>query len=108
MQTTQMPILIGVFAGGSSNFVGICGALTHVKTTAAATYLLSHILEKVTNSINLIICFEIAMQLNPWHLNVTMQMKLEINTCTVWPVFRFFKNVILEILLQEIKFPKSC
>ena len=53
-------------------------------------YHLNHnILEKITNSVYLILCFEI-------------------NPCILLPIFKFFENVVIwETILQEIKFTKS-
>ena len=61
-----------------------------------APYLLNYnILEKVTHSIYLILCIDMTMQLNPLHFSVTMHIKIEINPCTVSPIFK--QVVIWEI-----------
>ena len=74
-----------------------------------AAYLLNHnILEKVTNSIYLILCFEIGMSFSSLDFNINMHIKLEINPF-VWPIFQFFENVvILEITLQQKIESRNC
>ena len=71
-----------------------------------AAYLLNHnILENITNSVYLILYFEMAMYFNLLHFTVTRHIKLKINPCTVWPDFKSFKNIVIwEIILQEIEF----